>query len=267
MKVGIAGSGGRLGFLLFGLLQRLAQEQRLTGVEMPVGLVGTPAGAKRLSKGLYRNFGMAFAPEQDVTFVDAADAASWQRSYAECDALILGDSYQLRREQLPPKFLQPFLLVPLHEQELYLDGVVATCATTSRESDVFLTAQLKGAAASHVDRIIIACPGASAERLERVLALCVTSSGIPASTVQLVATPHSTPLIDTPGWTYLTPPANPKLRTKPIAAGIDIDAELTGQGARLPLATEAYARLLVSLAVSQEPSVAAGGMMLSVAMR
>lgn len=264
MKVAIAGAGGRLGFLLFGLLQRLAQEQRLTGVNMPVGLVGTPAGAKRLSKGLYRHFGMAFAPEQDVCFVDAADLASWQRSYAECDALILGDSYELQREKLPPKFLQQFSLVPLHEHELYMDGVANVCC----ESDALLTAQLAGAASANVDRIIIACPGASAERLDALAARVISSGFPPSSSVQLVATPRGAPLIDTPDWTYLTPPAEPALRISPIAAGIGIDAELTGQeDVPLLLAAEEYARLLVSLATSQEPSVEAGGPMLSVATR
>ena len=221
MKVAIAGSGGRLGVLLFGLLQRLAQEQRLTGVEMPMGLVGTPAGARKLSKGLYRDFGMAFAPEQNVCFVDAADSGSWQRSYAECDALILGDSYQLSREKLPPKFLQQFSLVPLYEHELYLAG--AADATASAESDAFLTAQLEGAAASKVERIVIACPGASAERLDALAARVVSSGFPPSSRVQLVATPRGASLIDTPDWTYLSPPAEPPLRavttSTPAAAG------------------------------------------------
>lgn len=247
MRVAIAGAGGRLGLLIFGMLQRLAQEENLTGVKMPIGLVGTTDGARALSKGLYRQFGMAFAPETAVGFVAAADPNSWQSAFARCNVAIIGGSYCIEKKRLPPSFMRSLSRIALHEYEFSLDGVGERAPSAGEvDSSTVLAAQLAGAAAAGVEKVIVACPSASDEWLDALAAAVPVGTGGPGCCVNLVTTP--TALADTTGWTYLDMTAEALLCATPTAVGNDDSAD-DGQA---PTATEEFARLLVSLAVSQE---------------
>eukprot|EP00966_Prymnesium_polylepis_P204922 4747701-Prymnesium_polylepis.1 len=154
--VAVLGAGGRLGTLLYGTLQRVAQDQR-NNLEPPIGLCGTTKGARGLSKGLYRQFGMAFAPEQSIRFVDFADAASVARSLTGCSALLLEAAPRLEHVPPPPSWLRPFSLTPTHDFETFMEGGAAALSTAPAGFDVvhILEAALEAAAAANVERVAL----------------------------------------------------------------------------------------------------------------
>ena len=244
VKVAVAGAGGSLGMLLFGMLQRLAQEENLTGVGMPIGVVGTADGARALSKGLYRQFGMAFAPETAVRFVDMSNPLSWQNAYMGCEVAIVGGSFGIEKKRLPPKFMRSLSMIPLHECEFTLDS--ERSQTDGNEEKTVLTAQLEGAVAAGVKKILVACPSAGAAQLD-ALESCVSAAVAAQACSLLVTTPAG--LVDTEGWTYLDMP-DELLHNAEIDSWDGTDVSVCD--GETPTPSEEYARLLVRLAVAQE---------------
>uniref|UniRef100_A0A7S0LBH5 Uncharacterized protein n=1 Tax=Coccolithus braarudii TaxID=221442 RepID=A0A7S0LBH5_9EUKA len=202
-RIAVAGAGGKLGILLYGMLQRLAQEP-VSGIGMPLAISGTPAGARELGRGVYRTFGMAHAPEESVRFVDVASSHSWALALSTCSVALLSPSLALERVQLPPKLLRPFSLTPLHEVEcrLDLDGVGLPSSEYSAAQLQLLAAQLDGAAAAGVDSVICVCPMLSEGRRE-ALSRSILQSRMPSEAISIVGTPAELPPSETMGWTYL----------------------------------------------------------------
>ena len=227
-RVAVAGVGGQLGVLLFGMLQRLSQ-QPLADMAHPIGLSGTPSGARAMGKSLYRRFGMAFAPETSVRFIDVHDADAWARGFAGCDAAILSSTYRYERVKLPPAFLRPLSLTPLHEVEMHLDagasGGTGAASTAARDEDV-LAAQLEGASAAGVRNLVLLCPRTSLATLPDLATQWAAAAR--GCSLRLVATAPSAALCDvSKDWTYLDPTSEP---LQCLRVGGDGDGEGEGGG-------------------------------------
>ena len=160
-RVAVVGGGGPLGILLFGMLQRGAQDRRAEHrLGEPLAVCGSTDGAKRLSKGVYQKFGMAFVPEPCVRFADGTSAASIGSALRGAEIAIVGEC-AVQQRKLPPAWLPTFSLVPEYPLEFDLDGGLGSSAVIDEH--------VRGAFSASVPRLIVLTSRAETADLEAAL--------------------------------------------------------------------------------------------------
>lgn len=243
-RVVVLGASGRLGVLLYGMLQRRSQERLALH---PIGAVGTPDGARALSKGLSRPFSLAFAPEHTVRFADVSRSASIAAACAGCDVAILDADCVVTRAPPPSPLLRllgggaagPTL-------EFALGGKSATPTLFAADVNVDVAdAQASGAAAAGCRVIALTASAPGSARCDALIRSLGQLPCTPGVDPPMLVTTAGVPALETAGWTYRT-------TGTPLSELSDrvSDEAPAGDARRGPLALEDLATWLAGAALA-----------------